>query len=368
MRIIHVLKSHETNIRGIETHVLSLAAAQKARGSSVLIVADRPGAFTQMCHQRGVPVAVMVQELMPQGLPAGLSGERAMQGLAQQFRDFNADVIHCHDLQHAAQAIPAGNRAQIPCILTLHVPDIRTYMARLVFSKSTGMKFKVIAVCRSDFEILKKSGMPEADIYYVPNGTPSASPAHPKEAFESHRPNVMQVGLLEPRKGIDVAILAMAELRRRRGPDCPTLSIYGDTSDESFQAYYKEMAELSGLTDIVRFCGMQPGILDRCPSSDILIAPSRSETGPLVVLEAMSRGMPIVATDVGEVTEMLPDARYGRVIPPNSIAALTDAIESLLSDVADGRFDPDLLIDRHRSFFTIERMAENIDTIYKEAL
>jgi glycosyltransferase involved in cell wall biosynthesis len=369
MRIVHVLNSDETNFRGVESHVLSLAVAQKARGSSVLIVTDRLGVLTRICDQSGMPAVVMAEELMPEG-PAGVPAEKAMQGLAKQFRDFNADVIHCHDLYPAVQAIPAGNRVRLPCMLTLHLPSIRTTLDQLRSAKSLGMKFKVIVPCRSNFESLKEGGMPETDIYYVPNGTPSVSPTRPEAAFKSHPPNLILVGLLEPRKGVDVAILAMAELRRRRGQgqDCPTLYIYGDTSDKVWKDYYKEMVELFGLSDIVRFCGMQPGILERCSSNDILIVPSRAETGPLVVLEAMGRGMPIVATDVGEVAEMLPDPRYGRIVPVNSIAALTDAIESLLSEITDGRFDPDLLIDRHRSFYTIERMAESTDMIYKKAL
>jgi glycosyltransferase involved in cell wall biosynthesis len=317
----------------------------------------------------------MAQELMPEG-PMGRPTEKAMQGLAKQFRDFNADVIHCHELQPAAQAIPAGNRVRIPCVVTLHIPNIRGNLSRLKFAKSLGARFKIVALCRSDFESLKESDLPETDIYYVPNGTPPASSRPPVAAVTSHRPNLIFAGVLEPRKGIDVVILAMAELRRRRGRDCPTLNIYGDANDQLFYDYYKEMAEVCGLSDIIRFCGMQPGILESCPSSDILVVPSRAETGPLVVLEAMSRGMPIVATDVGEVAEMLPDPRYGRIIPVMigtrtqriSVAALADAIESLLSDIADGRFEPGLLIDRHRSFYTIERMAESIDMIYKEAL
>jgi glycogen synthase len=367
MRIVHVLKSDETNIRGVERHVLALAVAQKARGSSVLVVTLRPGVFTQMCHQRGVPVAVMAQELMPQGLPGGLAAGKAIQGLAQQFRDFNAEVIHCHDLQPADQAIPAANRAQLPCILSVHIlNNNKATVDRLKFSKSLGTRFNIIALCKSDFECLKENGIPETEVYYVPNGTPSASPAPLKEAVESHRPNLILVGLLESRKGIDVAILAMAELLRRRGRDCPTLNVYGATNDKQMYAFYNEMVELSGLGGIVRFRGMQPGIIDRCPSGDILIVPSRAEACPLVIVEAMSRGMPIVATDIAG-SEMLPDPRYGRLIPVNSIAALTDAIESLLSDIADGRFDPGLLIDRHRSLYTIERMAESIEMIYKES-
>jgi glycosyltransferase involved in cell wall biosynthesis len=369
MRIVHVLQSGETNLRGAETHVLSLAVAQKARGSSILVVIDRPGLFAQMCEQRGIPVAVVAHR--PEGLPAGLPAEKMMQGLSSQFRNFNAELIHCHDPQIAVHAIPAGNRVRIPCILTVHWLGAEI-LNRLKFAKSLGMRFTVIAVCRRDFETLKENGMPDEDIYYVPNGTASAPPTQVTPGAESHRPDLILVGLLEPRKGIDVAILAMAELRRRHGlgQDCSPLSIYGGSppGEELYYDYYKEMVELLGLSDIVRFCGMQPGILERCNSNDILIMPSRAETGPLVVLEAMSRGMPIVATDVGEVAEMIPDPRYGRIVPVNSIAALADAIESLLSEIADGRFDPDLLIDRHRAFYSIDRMAESIDLVYEKAL
>jgi glycosyltransferase involved in cell wall biosynthesis len=96
--------------------------------------------------------------------------------------------------------------------------------------------------------------------------------------------------------------------------------------------------------------------------------PSRDEVSPLVVLEAMSRGMPIVATDVGEVANMLPDGRYGRVVPKDSVMPLADAIELLLEDIAGGRFNPDLLIERHRSFYSIEKFAERTETAYRQIL
>jgi glycosyltransferase involved in cell wall biosynthesis len=95
---------------------------------------------------------------------------------------------------------------------------------------------------------------------------------------------------------------------------------------------------------------------------------SRQETGPMVVVEAMSRGMPIVATDVGEVSEMLPDPRYGRVVPAASIVGLAEAAQDLLQDIHVGRFDPGLLIERHRSFYTTAKMAERTEEVYRQAL
>ena len=78
--------------------------------------------------------------------------------------------------------------------------------------------------------------------------------------------------------------------------------------------------------------------------------------------------MPIVATDVGSVAEMLPDQRYGRVVPPNSITVVARAVESLLSDIAAAKFDPIPLIERHRSLFSSEKMAERVEAVYRQVL
>jgi len=358
MRVVHAINSSATNIAGIERHVLYLAIAQKARGYSVGAVVDRAGMFADACHQHGIPV-VVAHGLTQEGRLWEPPAEQAVQQLIAQFRSLGAELIHCHTIQSAAQAIPAGNRINIPCVLTFNGPSL------VMAAKRSGLKFATILVSRARFEELKMRCMSENDIYYVPNGTRAAPSAPSQETCESHRPNLILVGSLIPRKGIDAAILAMVALRQKRGRDCPILNVYGDGDQEK---YLKEMVAVLGLNDIVRFWGFQSNILEHCPSTDILVMSSRSETGPQVILEAMSRGMPIVATDVGEVAEMLTDRRYGRIVPVDSIIALAEAIESLLSDIADGQFNPDLLIERHRSYYTDEKMAERLEAVYKQVL
>jgi hypothetical protein len=76
--------------------------------------------------------------------------------------------------------------------------------------------------------------------------------------------------------------------------------------------------------------------------------------------------MPIVATAVGEVSHMLPDVRYGRVIPPDSAMALANAIEAHLADLADGRFNPNPPTERHRSVYSIEKWVERLEAAYKQ--
>jgi glycosyltransferase involved in cell wall biosynthesis len=358
MRIVHVVNSSEESIVGVEKHVLYLAIAQKARGSNVMMAIDHPGVFSEACHQHNIPMLV-AEGLDPGDAPLGRLSEKTVRDLIAQFKSFDADVIHCHTLPSAAQAIPAANLSGTPCVITFNAAG------PLIQAKKAGMRFITICVSKDRFEDMKKSDLPEGDIYYVPNGTRAAPRSGPQRAHQPDHPELMSVGSLITRKGVENSILAMTALRRRRGPDCPPLNIYGDGS---LREYLQEMVNVLELNDIVRLRGSQPGILEHCPSTDVLVVSSRWESGPLVVLEAMSRGMPIVTTDVGEVSEMLPDQRYGRVVPVNSIVPLADAIDSLLSDIANGVFDPEMLIERHRSRYTDEKMAERIDAVYEQAL
>ena len=128
------------------------------------------------------------------------------------------------------------------------------------------------------------------------------------------------------------------------------------------------MAKILHLEDVVKFHGVQMDVWDRSRRSDVLIVPSRAETGPLTVLEAMSRGMATVSCEVGEVAEMLPDQRYGRIVPVDSITALADAIDSMLTDVTSGHFNPDLVVGRHQAQYSIDTMADRISTVYQSAI
>lgn len=360
MKVVHLTNSNETTMLGIERHVLSLVSAQRARGLDSIVVTDLPaGVFAEACREQSIPMAA-VPGLGPGPL---VPAEQVMSSLLAHFDSVGAELIHCHTPPTAIHAIPAGNRAKIPCVLTIHTQGSTRPLAD---AQKAGMRFTMITVNRDSFEYIKsRNDLCVTNLYYVPNGTKTVPLAHRVKAPRSDHPNLIIVGSIAPRKGVDIAILATAELRRRHGPGSPALSIYGEGRDEK---YLREMTSIIGMSDTVQFCGFQNDILDHCASTDILLVPSRAETGPLVVLEAMSRGMPAVASDVGMVAEMLPDRRYGHVVPVNSPVAVADAIESITSDIASGHFDPDLVIERHRSLYSIEKMTESIESIYKQVL
>jgi glycosyltransferase involved in cell wall biosynthesis len=366
MRILHVTNNEVTTL-GTERVVTNLAVAQKARGSDVLIAIDREGAFIKSGWEHEIPVMEHYELRHSFGRPDGMAPERkaeyenTVQGFIEYLKRWNPDVIHCHSVIAATLTIAAGNRLNIPCVLTGDDPGA------VVEGWRRGLRFATLCLSTRSFEELLGQGMAGIDVYYVPNGTRVMPPAQARQTGAIHSPDLILVGDLVPKKGVDFAILAMVELRRRLGRACPSFNIYGD-GEGPHKRYLTQMTAVLELNDIVRFHGFKPGILEQCPSTDILILASRFESGPLVVREAMSRGMPIVATDVGDVAEMLPDRRYGRVVPPESVMALADAIESLLADIGSGQFSPNLLIERHRSLYSLEKWAERVEAVYNEAL
>jgi len=353
--IAHVVgsaRADDTTL-GVERNVVYLAAAQRLRGHQVSILINTPGAFSDVCAELGIPV-VVAAELDSVG--GGLAGpdDHTMLRLTARFKELGPDLIHCHSLNAASDAIPVGNRLGIPCVFDCEFLPVVTAAQRV------GMRFATICCCQKSFEDFTKGRV--EDVYFVPTGARAVTAAHPRQSTGT---NLIFVGSLQVRKGLDVALLAMVELRRRRGERCPVLNIYG-SGDEA--AYLKEIAAIFGLGDIVKFYGFQSGILERCPSSDILLLPSRLEHAPLVVLEAMSRGMPVVATDVGDVAAMIPDHRFGRVVAVGAVLALADAVESMLADIEEGRFDPRLPIERHRTLYSTDILAENTCAVYEQVL
>jgi glycosyltransferase involved in cell wall biosynthesis len=359
MRIAHVVGSMTPeNIQGNERHVVDLAGAQRARGLTAAVLTNSDGLFFKLCEQDGIPAFVVADLLSSGEVPPGAGG--FAQGTVAKLKSLNPDIIHCHDLLTAGVAVAAANRIKVPCAITLH-----TGIRPMIYDLITAKRLTVILICKSEFEAVRETAGPNIDFHYVPNGIRALSRTRQQDQSSAREPNLMLVANLGHRKGIDLAILAMVELRRRRGADCPVLNIYGAGD---LGEYFVEMARMLRLDDIVKFQGIHMDIIHKCPSSDVLIVPSRAESAPLVILEAMSRGMPTVASDVGDVSEMLPDPRFGRVVPVNSITALADAVDSMLTDIASGRFDPALLVDRYRSEYTVEKMADRVDAVYQSAV
>jgi colanic acid/amylovoran biosynthesis glycosyltransferase len=150
----------------------------------------------------------------------------------------------------------------------------------------------------------------------------------PKESG-SGRPTIICVGRLSPEKGQAGLLRAFARLRANY-PD-PTLRLVGDGPDR--QALERLSEEL-GVNDAVTFAGRlpEPETLVEIARADLLVLPSFMEGLPIVLMEAMALGIPVIASRVAGIPELVSDGKTGLLFAPSDWDELAQCIARLLSD------------------------------------
>jgi glycosyltransferase involved in cell wall biosynthesis len=159
------------------------------------------------------------------------------------------------------------------------------------------------------------------------------------------------IGRLSPEKGVDVLLQAASLLPR----DMVCVVIAGDGPQ---RAALELQAAEAGLADSVHFLGTVGNVGSLYPQLDLVVLPSRSEGLPNVLLEALRADIPVVATGVGAVTEVLNDPAAGEIVPPDDPGALAQAITRALRTgrskeatcaraAAAERFSLERRVDRH---------------------
>jgi glycosyltransferase involved in cell wall biosynthesis len=172
-------------------------------------------------------------------------------------------------------------------------------------------------------------------------------------------PRIAVVGRLSPEKGVDVFLRGCRELTTR-GVTFRAL-IVGDGPE---RARLERMRAELDLEDCVEFVGAVDDMPAMYATLDLLVIPSRSEGLPNVLLEALNADIPVVATRVGAIPEVLEDTSAGWMVPPDSPADLADAIAAALVSQAEeeGRRARRAVVER----FSLERRASEHLRLYAE--
>ncbi len=196
---------------------------------------------------------------------------------------------------------------------------------------------------------------PRERLAVVPNGV------EVPVAALSPGPAVGTLSVLEPVKGLDVLLRAIARLA----------SAYPETEwvlfgEGSARAALRRLADELGVADRVDF----PGHVDRREGLSrlgLLVLPSRMENAPLGLLEAMAGGIPAVASRVGGIPELAPEGTVA-LVPPEDPEALAAAIAHILDDPAAAREQATRAREHVAANFSAEANARAVHTVYREAL
>ncbi|HTY97598.1 MAG TPA: glycosyltransferase family 4 protein [Solirubrobacteraceae bacterium] len=168
------------------------------------------------------------------------------------------------------------------------------------------------------------------------------------------------IGGIDPRKGQDVAIAALAQLREQG--IAATVELVGRDVDEGFAACVRADARRLGLAGQVEFAGEVDDVEEHLSRADIVVAPSRDEWTPLVLMEALVRAKPVVATRVGAVADVVRDGESGLLVAPESPTELATAVARLVSDPVTAGHLAERGSRLVRAEFGVERTLEGVQT------
>jgi glycosyltransferase involved in cell wall biosynthesis len=140
-------------------------------------------------------------------------------------------------------------------------------------------------------------------------------------------PLVTMVGRLAPQKGVDVLLGAAAKVIGQS-----PAARFAVVGSGPHAAALQQQATIHGLDGAVQFLGYRRDVASILGASDVVVMPSRSEGLPLVLLEALALGRPVVASRVGGVPDLVRHGDTAWLIPPDDPAPLAEGILALLRD------------------------------------
>lgn len=304
MRILHVFR---TPVGGLFRHVRDLARGQNELGHDVGILCDSGtgGATAERLLSAIAPVCSLGVARIPISRLPGFGDVSGALKAAALGRTLRPDIIHCHGAKGGLFGRLAARRMGVPSVYTPHGGSLHydwSSPAGAVFLSAEralgSIGSGLIFVCKYERDTyaakIGLGGKPHAVVY---NGL------WPEE-FEPVAPlpnaaDILFIGDMRLLKGVDVLLEAVAGLRKTSPV---TACLVGDGPD---LARFKTQAAALGLGDAVQFPGRLPA-REAFQRGRLLVMPSRAESFPYVVLEATAAGVPIMASAVGGIPEVLP--------------------------------------------------------------
>jgi L-malate glycosyltransferase len=254
---------------------------------------------------------------------------RHMWAFAQWCRAKHIAVVHTTELYSNIFGLPGAALANVPVRVGNRReinPDkspAQIALQRAAYSAA----HKVVANSRAAADRLLLERVPARKVAVISNGLDFAQYQPP-----SPRPKLRKITMvanLRPEKGHDILIDAAVDVLRRY-PDAHFEIVGGGTELAPLIA----RADARGVLDAVTFLGHCDDVPARLADGDIFALPSRSEAFPNAVLEAMATGLPIVASGVGGILELVDDGVTGLLVPPGDAPSLADRLCRLMNDPA----------------------------------
>lgn len=362
-RVLHVINGEHYS--GAERVQDLLALRLPRHGFEVGFVTLKPGRFAEARAARDAPVHDLAM--------AGRWDLRAAARVARLAREGGYRLIHAHTPRSALVGSIAARRAGVPFVYHVHSPTSRDSTRRAinllndrVERWSVAAAARLITVSPTLTEHMTALGVPAQRVRCVMNGVPRVPGARPRPAPAGEW-TLGMVALFRPRKGTETLLEALASLASR-GVRVGLRAI-GPFESTEHQERLVGLASRLGLGGAVRWTGFTENVHDELAQVDALALPSLFGEGlPMVVLEAMAVGLPVIATHCEGVAQAVAHRETGMLVEPGSVSQLAAAIEELVTGRLDYEQASAAALRRHAERFSDDAMAARVADVYRELL
>lgn len=363
IRVLHIVNGEF--YAGAERVQDLLALRLPELGFDVGLVCLKDGVFAELRQSQAVPLY-----RHPMRSRVDFRGAREVANLV---RREGYGLVHTHTPRAALVGQLVARLADVPMVHHVHSPSHedtehgwRNLRNSLVERLSLRGVRALIPVSASLAEQLLLQGYSQDRIRPVANGVP-VQPLRRKRYILGEPLVLGMVALLRPRKGVEILLQAMASLRAL-GHDV-SLRAVGAFETADYEREVMQLVEKLGLRDRVVWTGFTDDVAAQFGRMHVFVLPSLYGEGmPMVVLEAMASGLPVIGTRVEGVPQVVRDGQNGILVNPGEVTELVDAISGFVHGVSSIPRLGDSGRSRQRAEFSDIAMAENVAAVYREVL
>jgi glycosyltransferase involved in cell wall biosynthesis len=328
----------------------------------------KPGKFPEMS---GLPSSHVWSAPMHSRCDVSVFGQVA--AIADRVK---ADLLHAHTPRTAMIASWVSRRTGLPWVFHVHSPTARDSTRWGINRLNDWIeRFSllncdhIITVSKSLRREILSRGVSRFQVTCVPNGVTVQEPIDPFARINRETWKLGMVALVRPRKGIEVLLHAMAKLGHAdsvHGEPRVTLDVIGPFETAEYEAQIMSMVRELGLERIVRFLGFRRDIPEVMRGLDAMVLPSLFGEGmPMVVLEAMAVGVPVIATRVEGTPEVIRHGEEGLLAEPQDPESLAQAITEFMASRSRWTEMSQRAVARQRDHFSDTHMAMMTAQVYR---
>jgi len=351
-------------IGGANVHLLDLIPHVAQQGFEVELLIGGNGIVYERALQLGIP-AYPIHNLVRE---IDLKKDyQAYKEITTHLRQSNPAVVHLHSSKAGVLGRLAARKLSIPAVFTAHgwaftegVSKSRRILYRAIEKHFALYTNKIITVSEYDRNLALKNnvGSPE-QLITIHNGLPKETAQ--RQRFQSNTCKLIMVARFDTQKDQMSLLQALTHLKDHDW----RLTLIGDGP---MLDVCKRFAISNSLEDKVFFLGQRDDVAQQLANADIFILTSHWEGFPISILEAMRAGLPVIASDVGGVSEAVLDQKTGFTIPRSDEQTLTKRLELLISHTKTREALGQAGRKRFLEFFTIDRMVSKTIQVYDEAI